>query len=93
LENLRNRGVAARETSGTTIFLRPTARKRRKRQNSNPDRPLGRKVLFDFIFFGRAEAGNPPKPPYKRFFSAVTSRRKPLFRFFRGAKNAYKEKN
>jgi hypothetical protein len=37
--------------SGETIFLRRRAQKRRKRQNSNPDRLLGRKVLFGFIFF------------------------------------------
>jgi hypothetical protein len=51
LENLWNRGVAAQETDDATIFSRPAARKRWKRQNSNPNRPLGRKVLFDFIFF------------------------------------------
>jgi hypothetical protein len=50
-KNLRNRDVVAHEASDTAIFLRAAAQKRRKRQNSNPDCALGRKVLLDFIFF------------------------------------------
>jgi hypothetical protein len=76
--------------SGATIFSRRRARKRRKRQNSNPDRPLGRKVLFDFIFFDARGRVTLKIAPQNNFQTVTAGRREPLFSFFRGTQDTFK---